>query len=72
VDVDVSQNGSDFAVAVAFIDLHSLTPATRVIVTAPDLIYLLEGTFKSVRFLQNGATDVADFTAWFAQSGRGT
>ncbi len=72
VDVDVSQDGTNFAQEVAFIDLHSLTPAARVIVALPDLIYLLEGTFKTVRFAQSGATDVTNFVAWWAQSGRGT
>jgi len=72
VDVDVSQDGTNFAEQVAFEDLHSVAPATRVIVTVNDLIYLLEGTFKTVRFAQSGATAVADFVAWFAQAGRGT
>ena len=71
VDVDVSLDGINFAVAVAFIDLHSLAPATRVIVTAADLIYVLEGTFKTVRFRQE-TTNVVDFIVWCAQAGRGT
>ena len=70
VDVDVSLDGTNFAAAVAFEDLHSLAPATRVIVTVADLVYMLVGTFKTVRFRQN-TTNVDDFIAWFAQAGRG-
>lgn len=72
VDVDISLDGTNFALAVAFTDKHSLTPATKVIVTVNDLLYVFDGTVKTIRFRQNGATAVADLIIWCAQAGRGT
>ena len=60
MDVDVSLDGTNFAVAIAMNDEASLTPATKVIVTAPGLLYSFRGNFAAVRIRQNGATDIAN------------
>jgi len=70
MDVDVSLDGVNFAVAIAIEDLHSLTPATRVVVTAADLVYRFQGTFKTVRVRQE-TNNVADAILYCSQNGRG-
>ena len=70
MDVDVSLDGVNFAAAVAIEDLHSLTPATRVVVTVADLIYRFQGTFKTVRIRQE-TNNVADAVLYCGQLGRG-
>ena len=63
VDVLVSLDGTNFlSTAVYFNSLISATPATQVNVTAANGLYVLTGRFAKVRFLQNGATDVENFT----------
>lgn len=60
MDVDVSLDGTNFAVAIAITDEKTTTPAVKVIVTAPGLLYSFRGNFKVVRIRQNGATDTAN------------
>ncbi len=69
MDVDVSLDGINFAVAIAIEDLHSVAPATRVVVTAADLIYRLQGTFKTIRVRQ-AVTNVDDAVLLCGQLGR--
>ena len=57
VDVDVSLDGINFAVAVAFTDRQSTAPATKVIITAAGLLYSIKGQFKAIRVRQNTAVD---------------
>ena len=70
MDVDVSLDGTNFAAAIALTDLHSLTPATKVLATTADLIYFFEGNYKAVRVLQDGVTAVADAVLVCGQGGR--
>ena len=70
MDVDVSLDGTNFAAAIAMIDGESVAPATRVVVTAAGKMYRFEGTFKTVRVLQKGATEVGAAVLWCGQLGR--
>ena len=71
VDVDVSLDGTNFNAAIALEDLHSLTPATKVIATTAGLIYRFQGTFKAIRIQQDTATDATDPVLYCGQLGRG-
>ena len=56
VNVVVSADGINFAAGIAFEDLRSTTPATRVTATVAAGMYLLLGNFKNIKVAQNGAT----------------
>lgn len=71
VDVDVSSGLDVFKPRIALEDLHSLTPATRVIVTVATKVYRFTGTFKRIRVIQNGATAAVGTVLICARSGRG-
>jgi len=71
VDVDVSAGLDVFKVVIALEDLHSTTPATRVLVTVATKIYRFTGTFKRIRVRQNGATAAAATVLICARAGRG-
>ena len=71
VDVDVSIDGTNFKAAIALTDLQSTTPATRVAVTVATGVYQFNGTYKTVRVRQNGATAAASTTLLCSRSGRG-
>ncbi len=61
MDVFASGDGTTFlTTALALIDLNSTTPATRVIETAANRHYRLDGRFKAIQILQKGATAVAN------------
>jgi len=70
MDVDISLDGTNFALAIALEDKHSVAPATRVIVTAAGLLYYFFGNFKAIRVRQNGATAVANPILVAGQIGR--
>ena len=71
VDVDVSVSLDVFKAAIALEDLHSLTPATRVIVTTATKIFRFTGTFKRIRVIQKGATAAVGTVLICARTGRG-
>ena len=71
VDVDVSGGLNVFKAAIALEDLHSLTPATRVIVTTATKIFRFTGTFKRIKVLQKGATAAVGAVLICARTGRG-
>ena len=71
VDIDVSMGLEVFKPAIAFEDLHSLTPATRVIVSVAVKVYRFQGTFKTIRIRQNGATAAVGTVLICARTGRG-
>ena len=71
MDVDVSLDGTNFAVAIALEDLHSLTPAVREVATTADLIFRIQGTIKAIRIRQDGVTAAADPVLYCGQLGRG-
>lgn len=59
MDVFASGDGTnELTTALAIIDMASTTPATRVVETAANRHYMLQGRFKSIRILQKGATAV--------------
>lgn len=60
VDVDVSLDGTNFIAAIALNDESSLTPATKVVVTAAAGLYSFRGNFKVVRVRQNTAVDATE------------
>lgn len=70
MDVDVSLDGVNFALAIALEDKHSVAPGTRVVVTAADLLYYFEGNYKAIRVRQAGATAVADAILMCGEKGR--
>lgn len=70
MDVDVSLDGVNFAAAIALEDLHSTTPATRVVVTAADKVYRFQGTYKTIRVRQ-AVTNIDDAILYCGQLGRG-
>lgn len=71
VDVDVSAGLDVFKTVIALEDLHSLTPATRVIVTTATKIFRFTGTFKRIRVRQEGATAAVGTVLICARTGRG-
>lgn len=61
MDVNVSGDGTNFlSTVVTLVDLCSTTPATTVIETAANRIYMLRGRFKAIQVLQKGATAVVN------------
>lgn len=61
IDVFVSLDGTNYLTgAVALTDLSSTTPSIAVIVTTAGGNYGFRGHFKKIKFLQNGATAVAN------------
>ena len=58
VDVEVSLDGTNYtpAAKIALEDMASATPATRVLVTVVNQVYMLRGKYKNIRLVQNGAT----------------
>ncbi len=70
MSVDVSLDGSNFNLIIAFTDLHSLAPATTVIATVADLVYQFEGNFKAIRIRQEGATAATGSILICGQAGR--
>jgi len=70
MDVDVSLDGANFNLAVAFKDMASLTPATRVIATVADLLYQYDGNIKAIRIRQKGATAATGSILLCGQQGR--
>lgn len=61
MDVFGSLDGTNYlATAIALIDLNSTDPSTLVSVTAAGGLYGFRGHFKAIKFLQNGATAVAN------------
>jgi len=71
MDVDVSLDGTNFAPAIAMIDVESADPATRVVATVAGKAYRFAGTFKTIRVLQKGATEVGGAVLWCGIAGRG-
>lgn len=70
MDVDVTLDDTNVAVAIAMEDKNSVAPAVRVIVTAALRWYTFEGNFKTVRVLQNGATAAVGAVLVCGQKGR--
>jgi len=70
MSLDVSVDGSNFNLDLAFTDLHSLTPATKVIATVADLLYRFEADIKAIRIRQEGATDATGAILICGQAGR--
>ncbi len=70
MSLDVSIDGSNFNLNLAFTDLHSLAPATRVIATVADLLYQFEGNIKAIRIRQEGATAATGSILICGQKGR--
>lgn len=61
IDVFVSMDGSNYlATAVSLVDRASNTPSTEVSVTAAGRLYGWRGHPRKIKFLQNGATAVAN------------
>lgn len=59
MDVFASGDGTNFGTtALALIDLCSTTPATRVVETAANRHFMLQGRWKAIQVLQKGATAV--------------
>ena len=58
MEVDVSLDGANFQAIIALEDKHSVAPATRVIITVADLLYYVEGCFKTIRVRQASGTAV--------------
>lgn len=69
MDVEISIDGTNFTGVLALEDKHSLTPATRVIVTAADRAYYFEGNYKAIRVRQ-AVTNVTNPVLVCGQKGR--
>lgn len=70
MSVDVSLDGTNFNLNIAFTDLASLTPATKVIATVADLLYRFEADIKAIRIRQEGATAATGSILICGQAGR--
>ena len=70
MSLDVSIDGANFNLDMAFTDLHSLAPTTRVIATVADLLYLFQADIKAIRIRQEGATDATGSILICGQAGR--
>ncbi len=71
VEVDVSAGLDVFKSIITLEDLHSTTPATRVVITAATKIYRFTGTFKRIRVRQASGTAAVGTVLLLSRPGRG-